>query len=183
MRYARFLLLLLAVPAVAKTPDGKPPSVETVCDGYKGAAYGLCNSYCEARDCDDPRVHASDRSCAVTEAKFLKMTGEPLVCSSGPPAAACKATAAADAVADLGDGYPDLSVLDNDTVQSAAGAPIAPVGGIGVVTPAAGVTVNPDGTLTISPTVTDITEFTYEVCCDSSTCSRAKVTVIPYIPA
>ncbi|MCP4264386.1 MAG: hypothetical protein GY777_02225 [Candidatus Brocadiaceae bacterium] len=34
----------------------------TVCDDLKGKAYGLCNAYCEALDCDwDP--NASGRAC------------------------------------------------------------------------------------------------------------------------
>ena len=32
------------------TPDGMPPSQETVCDGLSGAAFGLCNAFCEAQD-------------------------------------------------------------------------------------------------------------------------------------
>src|ERR1700759_1972914 len=35
------LLLTFAGAAAAQTPDGSPPSQETVCDGQTGAAYGL----------------------------------------------------------------------------------------------------------------------------------------------
>ena len=52
MRVFSILLVLLLIPAFAvakKTP--------TVCDELKGKAYGLCNSYCEASDCDwDPNA-------------------------------------------------------------------------------------------------------------------------------
>jgi len=46
---------------VRSTPDGQTPSEETFCtDYYKGVSgrlYGLCNSYCEAMDCDShPKV-------------------------------------------------------------------------------------------------------------------------------
>jgi hypothetical protein len=72
-----YLGLLLAVASLARrsptaraprkplfvrsTPDGETPSEETFCtDYYKGVSgrlYGLCNSYCEAMDCDThPRV-------------------------------------------------------------------------------------------------------------------------------
>ena len=34
------------------TPDGVTPAVEDICSGLQGAAYGLCNAYCEAQDCD-----------------------------------------------------------------------------------------------------------------------------------
>jgi hypothetical protein len=66
--------------ASAKTPDGKPPSQETVCDNEKGAAYGLCNSYCEAKDCTDPNQRASNRACEQIKANFFKKTGRPLPC-------------------------------------------------------------------------------------------------------
>ena len=56
------------------TPDGQPPSRETVCDGLHGAAFGLCNAYCEAQDCD---VHPRP-SCAQLRKNFLKKTGSPV---------------------------------------------------------------------------------------------------------
>ena len=59
--------------ALQGPPDGDTPATEIVCDDYDGVAYGLCNSYCEARDCDDD----PDRSgCAVVKDKFLELTGE-----------------------------------------------------------------------------------------------------------
>jgi hypothetical protein len=66
--------------ASAKTPDGKPPSQETICDNEHGAAFGLCNAYCEAMDCTDPNQHASDRGCEQVKANFMKKTGRPLPC-------------------------------------------------------------------------------------------------------
>ena len=73
--------------ASAKTPDGKPPSQETVCDNEKGAAYGLCNAYCEAMDCTDPNQHASDRGCEQVKANFIRKTGRPLPCDITCPCA------------------------------------------------------------------------------------------------
>src|SRR5512139_2884239 len=58
----------------AKTPDGAPPSQETVCSGLSGAAFGLCNAYCEAQDCD---VHPRP-SCPVLRRNFEKITGSPV---------------------------------------------------------------------------------------------------------
>jgi hypothetical protein len=58
----------------AKTPDGMPPSEETVCSGLSGAAFGLCNAYCEAQDCD---VHPRP-SCPVLKRNFEKITGSPI---------------------------------------------------------------------------------------------------------
>jgi hypothetical protein len=57
----------------AKTPDGMPPSQETVCSGLQGAAFGLCNAYCEAQDCD---VHPRP-SCAQLLRNFRRITGMP----------------------------------------------------------------------------------------------------------
>jgi len=71
--------------ASAKTPDGKTPAQETVCDNEKGAAYGLCNAYCEAMDCTDPNQHASDKGCESVKANFEKKTGRPLPCTMECP--------------------------------------------------------------------------------------------------
>lgn len=65
--------LLSPAGSTAKTPDGFPPSQETVCSGLQGAAFGLCNAYCEAQDCD---VHARP-SCARLLANFRRITGMP----------------------------------------------------------------------------------------------------------
>jgi len=46
------LLWSFAVTSDAQTPDETTPAEETVCDLYEGAAFGLCNAYCEAMDCD-----------------------------------------------------------------------------------------------------------------------------------
>lgn len=69
-----------AVAVSAKTPDGKTPSEETICDNEEGAAYGLCVAYCEAMDCTDPNQHASDQGCASVKKNFEKHTGRPLPC-------------------------------------------------------------------------------------------------------
>ena len=76
---------LFSWAAIAKTPDGKPPSVETVCDNETGAAFGLCNAYCEAMDCDSPNHHASDTACAQVKSNFEKKTGRPLPCEASCP--------------------------------------------------------------------------------------------------
>jgi hypothetical protein len=73
--------------AFAKTPDGKPPSEETVCDTETGAAYGLCNAYCESMDCDDPAKRASDAGCAAVRRNFEKKTGRPIPCAMTCPCA------------------------------------------------------------------------------------------------
>jgi hypothetical protein len=58
----------------ARTPDGQTPAEESVCDGQSGAAFGLCNAYCEAQDCD---VHERP-SCEQLRRNFEKKTGQTL---------------------------------------------------------------------------------------------------------
>jgi hypothetical protein len=83
---SRILALLVAGSLLswssvqAKTPDGKPPSEEAVCDSQTGAAFGLCNAYCEAMDCDSPDHQASDTGCAQVKANYERETGRPLPC-------------------------------------------------------------------------------------------------------
>jgi len=81
----RALLALGAVfcvsGAVASTPDGQTPSREDVCDGYTGAAFGLCNAYCEAMDCDDD-PNADQQACDTVGAKFTARTHEAPPCDA-----------------------------------------------------------------------------------------------------
>jgi hypothetical protein len=65
------LLLAAALQTSAKTPDGMPPSEEAVCSDLRGAAFGLCNAYCEAQDCD---VHPRP-SCPMLRRNFARLTG------------------------------------------------------------------------------------------------------------
>jgi hypothetical protein len=71
------LAIGLAVSATqvwAGTPDGETPSRESICDPLSGAARGICNSYCEAQDCNmHPRA-----SCTALRRKYQKLTGSPV---------------------------------------------------------------------------------------------------------
>jgi len=58
------------------TPDGIPPAQETVCNGWQGAARGLCAAYCGAMDCDSASPHASEEACRRTAQSFTEITGE-----------------------------------------------------------------------------------------------------------
>ncbi|HWN45442.1 MAG TPA: hypothetical protein VNW71_24665 [Thermoanaerobaculia bacterium] len=78
-------LLCALAPASAKTPDGQTPSEETICDGQIGAAYGLCNAYCEAMDCESPAPHASLTACTRVLNNFMKHTGEMPPCAATCP--------------------------------------------------------------------------------------------------
>lgn len=82
------VLLAFAIPAVAKTPDGQTPSQETICDSYSGAAFGLCNAYCEAMDCDSPAPHASATACSKVGSHFQRITGSNLPCNATCPCTA-----------------------------------------------------------------------------------------------
>jgi hypothetical protein len=62
------------------TPDGVPPSGETVCNGLVGAAHGLCTAYCEAMDCDSGAPQASAKACSKVRDNFTKITGQGLPC-------------------------------------------------------------------------------------------------------
>jgi len=92
IRFILFLTLsLLCIRAGAAqdwgTPDGMPPSMETVCDMEQGAAYGHCNAYCEAMDCElandnDPNTNpnASANACSKVRTKYQQATGHDVPC-------------------------------------------------------------------------------------------------------
>ncbi len=79
------LLLIGAGAALAQTPDELPPSRETVCDAETGAAYGLCNAYCEAMDCESEAPSASATACDKVSTKFQTITGHALPCEVSCP--------------------------------------------------------------------------------------------------
>jgi hypothetical protein len=51
---AAVVTMFAAGSAAAKTPDGRPPAGETICSGLSCIAFGLCNTSCDAQDCDAP---------------------------------------------------------------------------------------------------------------------------------
>ncbi|HEX6161551.1 MAG TPA: hypothetical protein VF111_15350, partial [Thermoanaerobaculia bacterium] len=80
------LALFASVNVFGKTPDGRTPAQETICDAEQGSAKGLCNAYCEAMDCTDPNQRASDTGCAAVKANYERKTGRPfLPCEVGCP--------------------------------------------------------------------------------------------------
>jgi len=80
--FALLLVCLGTGAAAAQTPDGSPPSQETVCDHETGAAYGLCNAYCEAMDCESDNPSASATACSKVRTKFQNITGRDLPCEA-----------------------------------------------------------------------------------------------------
>jgi hypothetical protein len=84
-------LLLLCIgtgAALAQTPDMLTPSRETACDLETGAAYGLCNAYCEAMDCNSESPQASASACDKVRAKFQNVTGHDVPCELPCPCSA-----------------------------------------------------------------------------------------------
>ena len=63
-----FIMVLGA--ASAQTPE------EDVCDGYTDNAWGLCNAFCTAMDCDGDATNASVRACGRVAENFMRATGE-----------------------------------------------------------------------------------------------------------
>jgi dienelactone hydrolase len=67
--FSMVLVFLLVPPLTVAKRD------PTVCDDLKGKAFGLCNAYCEALDCDwDP--NASERACESLKSNYSSLTGE-----------------------------------------------------------------------------------------------------------
>lgn len=71
--------------ALAQTPDDLPPARETVCDAETGAAYGFCNAYCEAMDCESDAPNASATACGKVRSKFENVTGRDVPCGLSCP--------------------------------------------------------------------------------------------------
>jgi hypothetical protein len=72
---AYFLLIIFLISGVAINHAwSQPQTDENVCDGLTGAAYGLCNAYCNAMDCANPNHHASQTACDRVEANFYKIS-------------------------------------------------------------------------------------------------------------
>ncbi len=86
--YVLFVAMMLCAgtTSYAQTADGQTPAIETGCDSESGAAFGLCNAYCEAMDCDAvEETQASDKACARVFAQFSKITGREIPSCSGLP--------------------------------------------------------------------------------------------------
>ncbi len=68
-----FIMVLGA--AYAQTPE------EDVCGEYTDNAWGLCNAFCTAMDCDGEEPNASGQACGQVAANFIRATdGKSLPC-------------------------------------------------------------------------------------------------------
>lgn len=76
------------VPEHFDSPDGAPPSLETVCDLKPEPARHLCVAYCEELECDRPDIYASrtdSRGCLTLSSRYQEWFGEALPCESDCP--------------------------------------------------------------------------------------------------
>ena len=72
-------VVMMVVGTYAQTFDG-------ACDGLEDNAWGLCNAYCEAMDCDGT-PNASARACSQVALNFTRATGgDPMPCGTSEPA-------------------------------------------------------------------------------------------------
>jgi hypothetical protein len=78
-----FVVFIMAMGAAyALTPE------EDVCGKYSDNAWGLCNAYCTAMDCDSEQTNASGYACIQVAANFTRATGEEsMPCEDNEPAA------------------------------------------------------------------------------------------------
>ena len=74
------LVFSFGVMSKAQTPDDMTPAEEDVCDVLEGAAYGLCNAYCEAMDCDSEEAQASDEACGKVLGNYETKTDVRMPC-------------------------------------------------------------------------------------------------------
>jgi hypothetical protein len=107
------LLCLGTGAALAQTPDGETPAEETVCDTETGAAYGLCNAYCEAMDCETDNPSASATACSRVQDKFQQITGRDLPCEVPSVNCPCADPSVSTAFSDALDGDLPITSCQN----------------------------------------------------------------------
>jgi hypothetical protein len=85
-----FVVTGIVLFAAADVEAGKPRRHGSICDeaGLIGSAYGACNAYCEALDCDSPEPGGSERACEQALNRFMKLTGELPPCEPVCPCSA-----------------------------------------------------------------------------------------------
>lgn len=72
--------LILFACAILCSSFAGAQSTESVCDGEQGAAYGLCNAFCDAMDCDTDDPQASETACNKVKSKYQQITGNEPPC-------------------------------------------------------------------------------------------------------
>jgi len=108
-----FLFETLPASAGKRTPKEFGPCADQV-----GPAYGLCNAYCEALNCDDSEHrNASEKACRRLEEHYRNITGQEFPCKDENQAveqetAVCP-TWSADELNAVGTTFPYSDYLDN----------------------------------------------------------------------
>src|SRR5262245_24459765 len=67
------VLSVLGFQTAQTGPAGRGHRNRGACSGLSGAAFGLCNAFCEAKDCEN--AGSDSRSCAVLRRNFERATG------------------------------------------------------------------------------------------------------------
>lgn len=89
-----------------------PVMAQDACEGQIGAAFGLCNAYCEAMDCDADDPEASDNACNSIYDEFVTRTGSPPPCEVSCPCFTLGDLQAGGPIDECGEnlpGFPDLA--------------------------------------------------------------------------
>ncbi len=153
--------------AVAGTPDGSTPAEETVCDGLSGASKGICNAYCEAKDCDlDDGSNASkSRACERLASKYQDLTGEDLPCGQQ---AACPCVAAiGGSVEEVFFTWLDnagaSSILDVNAYCSTTGSPAYSLATVGNYISSSGIPSNVFIEVGTPPTESELCHFRFMI--------------------
>lgn len=77
----RYLSVMAAAAALSMVMAGTPARSQTQCGEFSGAAFGLCNAYCEAMACGSDNPQATDNACMKVKSKFDVITSSaPLPC-------------------------------------------------------------------------------------------------------
>ncbi len=77
----RNLSVMAAAAALSMVMAGTPARSQTQCGEFSGAAFGLCNAYCEAMVCGSDNQQATDNACMKVKSKFDVITSSaPLPC-------------------------------------------------------------------------------------------------------
>lgn len=71
-----FISFLVTVFLIA----GQALADEDFCEGQVGAAYGLCNAYCNSLKCESEEHQASERACDALYDNYYRCTGEEPPC-------------------------------------------------------------------------------------------------------
>jgi hypothetical protein len=88
------LFALVTALLIPRSASAQRHDQGSACDGLSGAAWGLCNAFCETLDCDGNNTKAAPQACSRILANFTQHSDEPIPCA--PVECPCFAPAAVD---------------------------------------------------------------------------------------